>query len=369
MKKLGLIINPIAGMGGTVGLKGTDGEKILLKAIKLGAELVAPARSIETLRALSPVKSAFELITYPYEMGEDEAKKCEFSPTVIGSIRSGKTTALDTKRAVKNMMEIGTDLILFVGGDGTARDIYEAVEDKVPVLGIPAGVKIFSAVFSVDPQAAARIAMRFMWDELPLREAEVMDVDEKAYRKGKLSSKLYGYMLIPYEPHLVQGVKVPSLLTEGERSNQLAIAKYMVEEMEPNVVYVIGPGTTTRKILEVIGGKKTLLGVDLVCNKKLIAKDVNEKQILERIKGRSAKIIVTPIGGQGFIFGRGNLQISPRVIKGVGKEQIIVVSTKHKLMDLKNLRVDTRDSNLDAVLRGYIRVITDYREEAVIRVE
>jgi predicted polyphosphate/ATP-dependent NAD kinase len=193
---------------------------------------------------------------------------------------------------------------VFCGGDGTARDIFKAVNTSVPVLGVPTGVKMHSAVFAVDTKAAAKIVMAFLFEGLPLKEAEVMDVDEEAFRRGRVSAELYGYMLIPYEPSLIQSAKMASPITESEMRNQAAIAIYIIENMQPDVIYIVGPGTTTRTIGDLLDVKKTLLGVDLFCNKKLIAKDVNEKQILEEIRGKKAQIIVTPIGGQGFIFGR-----------------------------------------------------------------
>jgi predicted polyphosphate/ATP-dependent NAD kinase len=355
-------------MGGKVGLKGTDGKDTLRSAIELGAEPIAPARARETLKALKGVKNVFKLITYPFEMGEDEAVKCTYKPIVLGSIEREKTTANDTKKAVKDMINLGADIILFVGGDGTARDIYEVLDRKIPILGIPSGVKIHSAVFAYKPEIAARILIRFLWDELPLKEVEIMDVDEEAFREGRVSAKLFGYVLTPYEPELFQGMKMATPTTELEIYNQAAIATYIIEEMKPDIVYIIGPGTTTRTIGDLLDEDKTLLGVDVFKNKKIIAKDVNENQLLVNIKNGNAKIIVTPIGGQGFIFGRGNQQISPKIIRIVGRENIIVMSTKQKLRNLKGLRVDTGDIELDNLVSGYIRVVTDYREERVIRV-
>ena len=267
------------------------------------------------------------------------------------------------------MVQHGLDLLIFCGGDGTARDVLDAVDQEVPVLGVPTGVKMHSAVFAVNPRAAARVAMGFLSGELPVREAEVMDVDEEAFRAGRLSARLYGYMLVPYEPELVQGTKVASPATADEEENKLAIARQVVEEMEPGVIYVVGPGTTTKPILELLGLEKTLLGVDVICDGRLLAKDANEAQILRLVRGRKAKIIVTPIGGQGFIFGRGNQQISPEVIRAVGLDNIIVVATKSKLRGLRALRVDTGDPELDEALRGYMRVVADYGEEVVMRVE
>jgi predicted polyphosphate/ATP-dependent NAD kinase len=268
------------------------------------------------------------------------------------------------------MADEGAGLLVFCGGDGTARDVQNAVDMRIPVLGVPTGVKMHSAVFAVTPQAAARVTARFLGGELPLREAEVMDIDEKAYRDGQLSAELYGFVLTPYEPHLIQENKMASPMTESELRNQAAIAIDVIEEMKPDIIYVIGPGTTTRTIADLLDAKKTLLGVDLFCNKAMIAPDVNEKQILETIRGRTAKIIVTPIGGQGFVFGRGNQQISPAVIRQIGLDDVVVVATESKLRSLRSLRVDTGDSELDAVIREHkLRVVTDYKTEHMAKIE
>lgn len=369
VKTVGFIVNPIAGMGGAVGLKGTDGRAILKRAIILGAKPIAPARAESFLSELKPVKRSIRLVVGAGRMGEDEARNCGFPCMVLGK-RKKETTAEDTREIARRIIDTGADLLVFCGGDGTARDILKAVNVNLPVLGVPTGVKMHSAVFAVEPRAAARIAVEFLWGELPLREAEVMDVDEEAFREGRVSAEFYGYMLTPYEPCLIQGVKMASPITESEMRNQAAIAIYVIENMKTDVVYITGPGTTTRTIGDLLDTKKTLLGVDLFCNKKLIAKDVNEKQILEKVKGKTAQIIVTPIGGQGFIFGRGNQQISPEVIRQVGWDNIVVVATEGKLGSLKSLRVDTGDLSLDDTLRGHhLKVITDYKTERMMRVE
>ena len=367
-KTVGFIVNPIAGMGGAVGLKGTDGKAILERAITLGAKPIAPARAESFLSELKPFKGRIRLVVGAGGMGENEARNCGFAFTVLGK-RKKETTADDTMEVARRIKKSGADLFVFCGGDGTARDVLNVVDTDLPVLGVPTGVKMHSAVFAVGPMAAARIAMEFLWEELPLREAEVMDVDEEAFREGRVSTRLYGYVLTPYEPSLTQGVKMASPMTESEMRNQAAIAIYIIENMKPDVVYIIGPGTTTRTIGDLLDEKKTLLGVDLFCNKKLVAKDVNEKQILEKIKGKTAQIIVTPIGGQGFIFGRGNQQISPAVIRVVGRDNIVVIAAKGKLRSLKSLRVDTGDSSIDDALRGHIKVISDYKTEHMMRVE
>lgn len=369
MKRIGFIVNPIAGMGGRVGLKGTDGEETLRKALELGAKPIAPLRAVEVLRRLKLVSYAFELVTYPAEMGEEEALEAGIEPTVMGSITPGRTTAEDTKQAAREMMKAGVDLLVFVGGDGTARDICSVVGAKLPVLGVPAGVKVHSAVFAVDPEGAARLLTTFIHTGLPLSKAEVMDIDEEAFRQGRLSARLFGYMLVPFEVDLMQPTKLASSTTPEEREKQLEIARYIVERMEPDTIYILGPGTTINAIAQLLKVRKALLGVDLVQNGRLIGFDVNERQILAKIKGERAKIVVTPIGGQGFIFGRGNQQISPEVIREVGKSNVMVVATPSKLKGLRRLRVDTGDPEVDRWFEGPLKVITGYSKETIVNVE
>lgn len=363
LKKIGIIVNPVAGMGGRVGLKGSDGPEILAKARALGAKPEAPCRAIEALKPLTKFKDEIEVVTYPGDMGENEAHSCGFMPTVIGKVNSGYTTPEDSRHAALDMEKLGVDLILFAGGDGTARDIYNAVGQRIPVLGIPAGVKIHSGVYALSPRHAGEAARVYLENKvLNMRDAEVMDIDEDAFRSGVVTAKLYGYLKIPEERRFVQSVKSGSIRTEKEAV--LGIASEIVVEMDEETIYIIGPGTTTRVIMEKLDLKNTLLGVDVVLNKKLLASDVNEQELMKLTYRRKARIVVTVIGGQGYIFGRGNQQVSPSIIKRVGKENIIVVATKDKLLSLERrpLLVDTGNEEINQYLTGYIRVTTGYRE-------
>jgi predicted polyphosphate/ATP-dependent NAD kinase len=367
-KRMGLIVNPVAGIGGRVGLKGSDGAEIQKKALALGAVPQSLNRAIQALEGLKSVDE-LEITSYPGEMGEDAARACGLEPTVIGSIKPGETTSEDTMNAAGEMLRLHVDLLLFAGGDGTARDIYNAIGEELPALGIPAGVKIHSAVFGANPISAGDLAASYLRGKVSnLREAEVMDIDEEAVRRGVVSAKLYGYLKVPFQRRLLQGLKTPS--SPGERAAMASIAADVVSNMEDGWLYIIGPGTTTRAITSRLGLDKTLIGVDVVAEGKLVATDVNESQLLELLEGRKAKIVVTPIGGQGYIFGRGNQQISPKVIEKVGRDNIIVVSTTGKIHSLRGrpLWVDTGDRAVDEMLSGYTRVITGYDEQIVYKV-
>jgi len=370
-KKLGLIVNPIAGMGGRVGLKGSDGQEIVKRARELGAKPESPRRAVDALRNITRIKDNVELITCPYEMGEDEAKECGFNPTVIGSITRGRTTSHDTENAAKEMLRLKVDLLLFAGGDGTARDIYNVIGDKIPALGIPAGVKIHSAVYATSPRNAGDLAARYLEGESPdirLREAEVMDIDEQAFRENRLTARLYGYLKVPYERGMIQDAKAGSML--GEEASMDAIAYDIVNNMPDDYLYIIGPGTTTRAIMGKLGLQNTLLGVDAVYKGELVGSDLNESQLLKMIAGKKVKIVVSVIGRQGYVFGRGNQQISAKVIKKVGKENIIVIATKNKILSLKGspLLVDTDDGEVNEMLTGYIQVVSGLGERFVLKV-
>ena len=302
-KKVGLIINPIAGMGGRVGLKGTNGWHIVEKAIKLGAKPWSQDRARRALKKLLSIKDEIELLTYQGEMGEKVAIECGFEPKVIGKPAGPRTTPEDTKQAAKEMVKQGVDLIIFVGGDGTARDIYDSIGLSAVVIGVPAGVKMYSGVFASSPEAAGELAVRYLKGEIKdMMEQEVMDIDEEKFRQGIFSVRLYGYLRIPFDKRYIVGGKSPTSI--NERLNQEAIAVEVIENMEDNCYYVIGPGTTTKMILKKLNLDYSLLGVDIIYNGELVGKDLNEKQILKIIDGKKAKIIVSPIGGQGYVFGR-----------------------------------------------------------------
>lgn len=373
-KKIGLIVNPVAGMGGSVGLKGTDG-KMYKKALELGAEPVTPKRTMDLLKTLfnetgtAHAKSAGEigLLVAPGRMGERYVDEIDLPFTVIGEIKS-ETSAEDTMRIAEQMMERGADLLIFVGGDGTARDIYDAIGTKLPVVGVPSGVKVFSSAFALSARAAAEMVEAFL-EGTDFTEEEVLDIDEDAYRQDRLASKLYGYLLVPEVRQFLQPGKVASSVSKSSAESKRDIAAHIIEQMDPEILYLLGPGTTLRAIAEEMGIDKTLLGVDAAYAGELVGEDVNENDILNLFEQyERRKIIVTPIGGNGFIFGRGSKQFTPEVIKKVGRKNVIVAGTRDKVSKLDCLRVDTGDLELDETLSGYIKVTVGYREGMMMKV-
>lgn len=373
MKKLGLLINPVAGMGGSVGLKGTD--HMVEEAIRRGAKPRANDRVRQALKELLEIKDELEIVTCPGDMGEDTAKSMGFRTTVLhtGGRRSLKdlfdSSRTDTIVLSKAMEEAGVDLLLFAGGDGTARDIYEGVGTELPALGIPAGVKIHSPVYAKNPQSAGDLAKLWLTGKVTkTAEQEVLDIDEELYRQEIINTRLYGYLSVPLEHVFTQNRKAPTPLSETASIE--SIAHEIVEHMEEDTYYLIGAGTTTRGVMQMLGLKNTLIGVDLIRNKELVANDIYGDKILDFIKGKKTKLIVTVTGGQGFLFGRGNQQITPEVIREIGKENIIILATKAKIAEFHHqpFLVDTPDEELNKELCGYYRVITAYGEFTMCRV-
>ena len=369
MKTLGLVINPIAGMGGKVGLKGTDGEEILERAHSLGASPESPSRAAEAIKAFHSVSGKMRIITAPGEMGERVVRESGETPEVLAMEVTEPSTSHHTMEAAALMKDQGVDLLLFAGGDGTARDILGQVHDQVTCLGIPTGVKMHSAVFAVNPSRAGELAAQHLRGEVrSTRMAEVMDIDEAALRDGHVAARLFGYMTIPFRTGHVQGLKAGSL--EDERYVQQALAAGIVEEMEKDVSYIVGPGTTTAEVMKLLQLDFSLVGVDLVRNGELLGRDLGERELLDLLGKGPSGIIVTPVGGQGYLFGRGNQPISAEVIRKVGKERIIIAATPAKLSSFHGepLRVDSRDGDTDRWLAGYYKVVSGFRDRSIYRV-
>jgi predicted polyphosphate/ATP-dependent NAD kinase len=364
--RLGLIINPLAGLGGSVGLKGSDGQAE--QALALGATPQAMNRAKTALTELLAQRGQFEVFTVAGDMGESVCAGLGLQHQVLYSAAAMPSTATDTETAAKLLAEHGVDLLLFAGGDGTARNICAAVGDQTTVLGIPAGVKIHSGVYAISPQAAGKlVAMLIAGELVSLCEAAVMDIDEQAFRDGVVKARRFGEMRIPAQLRYVQSVKMA-----GRESEELVLADlaaYVASQMEENVRYVMGSGSTVAAVMAELGLDNTLLGVDVVENGELIAKDVTAAQLLELVQGYPCKLVITLIGGQGHVFGRGNQQLSPAVIRAIGRDNIILLAGKAKLQQLQGrpLLADTGDATLDKQLTGLINIVTGYNDYVMYR--
>ena len=374
--KIGLIVNPIAGMGGKVALKGTDG--VVEEAIRRGARPIALDLARLFLHELShyPECRKIEFLTGADGLGEDALKDFEFSFEVIKhrkikyknvlGVEIPDTTSEDTKTLVRLMID-SVNLVVFAGGDGTARDIYLAIDKKKPILGIPTGVKMFSGVFAASPEDAARILVEFLKGKAKVIERDIMDLDENAFRHDELKPQHYGKALTPYVEFLIQGAKEPSKTNEAEDVE--AIIEALYEELEDGI-YFLGAGSTIKKLKDMLGIKGTLLGVDIVeirnGEARLLVKDAQEKDLL-RFIDRNPKIVVTIIGGLSFLFGRGNQQFSAEVLRHIPKENIIVVATPSKI-EKGIVRVYTGDREVDEKLKGYIRVRISPWAKRMVRV-
>jgi len=386
MKKIGLVVNPVAGMGGKVGLKGTDTFRILKEALRRGAKPISNERTERFLVELIkyPEHKKITFVIPEGNMGANIISSLEYlsSSLIWNTISQVKipqtTTRGDTIAVAKYFKKINVDLIIFVGGDGTARDILDAVGDNFPILGIPSGVKVHSGVFALSIEKGVEILRSFVQNQIEFVLSEIIDLNEAEFRQDRIVTKLFGVGLVPRDPSLMQSIKTASPILTSERDNLQGIIKSFKELLDPRILYFLGSGSTLKELAKAFGNevyeKKTLLGIDAVQNFTLVAKDLAENDILCYLrdeKPHQIKIIVTPIGGQGFIFGRGNQPFSPVVIRKIGFDRIEVVATRSKIEQLTNMKlhVDTGDYDLDQQFIGYIKVLVDYETYLMVKVD
>jgi predicted polyphosphate/ATP-dependent NAD kinase len=371
MINIGLIINPFAGLGGSVGLKGSDGDDIVAEAIHRGARPRAQLRARQALELLIPYAENLHFYGYDGSMGGDLLAELGLPLTLLGQPASRDSTAQDTRKLAQELLRQNVDIVVFAGGDGTARDIYDVVGEHIPVLGIPAGVKMHSGVFGMSPQAAGQVLQQLVTGGLvDVAPGEVRDIDEQGLREGRLGSRYYGELLVPAEGRFLQRTKV-----SGQEVEELVVADMaaeVVRQIEDDVLYLVGPGTTANAVLDELGLPATLLGVDVVLNQQLLASDATGPQLVELLDSHQGEacLIIGVAGGQGHMLGRGNQQLGPELLRRVGIKNIIVLATKTKLKALEGrpLLVDTGDEQLDQQLCGFRRIITGYSDSVMYRV-
>ena len=401
---IGLIVNPVAGIGGPAALKGSDGTGLYKQASELGYESKVASRVMRTLSMLSSQLQDIQVRTVSGQMGGDLCQELsqiqpslEYSICHETGVKGMETQVADTLEAVRQIEVSGVDIIVFAGGDGTARNVHDALGrgSQQLVLGIPCGVKMHSGVFAVTPEAAGIVLQQLVQGELvSVVQREVKDIDEEALRAGTVNSKYYGEMWVPEEHRYIQAVKQGGLEVEALVLEE--IASNIIEQMEPGEIYVVGAGTTTAAIMQKLGFSNTLLGVDVICDESLVLEDAREDELYGYLsanylgQANPVKLLVTPIGGQGHLFGRGNQQLSARVLKVIGRKNFVVVATKSKLESLgqhdfieapkslnmdgatsetKGIRllVDTGEIELDRALCGLIPVISGYEDVVICR--
>ena len=366
--RLGVIVNPFAGIGGALALKGSDGAQVREKALAMGAEKKANEKMAKALSILDALSGKFTVVTAQGEMGESVCLALGLPHEVIYSPSCTQTEGEDSEKAAQAMLEANVDLLLFAGGDGTARNICNVVGAAIPVLGVPAGCKIHSGVYCVSPAAAGQVVSQMIAGELVSEmEAEVRDIDENAFRQGKVIAKHYGEMRVPAELTYIQAVKMGGKEDEALVLDDIAAYVSEMMEDEPDTYFVMGSGSTVGAIMEYLGLGNTLLGVDVVRQGKREASDVTASQLIALTQGKPCKVVLTVIGGQGHLLGRGNQQLSPEFIRHVGKQNMIVVATKQKIRGLhgKPLRLDSGDERLDAQLSGAFTIITGYKDKVL----
>jgi predicted polyphosphate/ATP-dependent NAD kinase len=375
MTRIGFLINPIAGMGGRVGLKGTDG--VVSEARALGAQPVAAGKAAIALQRLHRLLDqtqppvAIEWLSCTGAMGVDSLEQAGFSAIETVYRAPATSSGDDTIAAVQRFLQHGAALVLFCGGDGTARDVCSVTGQQIPVLGIPSGVKMYSGVFAVNPLRAGEIVYEFLHGRLSATRVDILDLDEDSYRRGEWRVRLFASALTPFEPTRTQAAKV--LISEtSDDVVKAAIADSICEQIkaEPDVLYLLGPGSTVAGVAEHLGLSKTLLGIDALRRGELIGRDLNERRILDLLERYpDCRLVLGVIGAQGFVLGRGNQQLSPAVVRAIGRDHLIILATPAKLARTPLLHFDSGDAVLDAELSapGFVPVVTGYRRRRMVK--
>ncbi|HEU4849868.1 MAG TPA: ATP-NAD kinase family protein [Terrimesophilobacter sp.] len=365
--RCGLIVNPVAGLGGEAALKGSDGEATQRLATQRGGVSRATERAVRALLPFGAIPD-FEVVTGAGLLGADAAERAGVRHRVVYRQAEASSTASDTKRLAGMLVDEYVDLIVFAGGDGTARDLCEVLGESQTVLGIPSGVKMHSAVFAVTPEDAGNIVQASMRGAVDRVVADVVDIDEAARRSGRLQSRLYGRMLVP---HAARGIQSGKRSSVPPGSTTVAgIAAEVAARLRPGETCLFGPGTTIQAIGRSLGFEFSLLGVDAVRDGVVVGTDLDAAGLNRTVGSGRFQVVVSPVGGQGIVLGRGNQQLDDRLLERLSPDDLIVACTVQKLGELAGgpLLLDAPTVALNRKFAGIRRVVTGYRQEAAVRV-
>lgn len=370
MLRVGVIVNPIAGIGGPAALKGSDGSEVQRAALARGVSPQAGARMRLALKPLTDValRARFAIVTWGGGMGADVLAGLGLNVQVLGE-PAVPSTAADTRAAARAMVAEGIDVLMFAGGDGTARDLTEVVPPALPVIGIPAGVKMHSGVFAVTPRDAGELLQRILQGGLVAAEmAEVRDVDEAALREGRIATRYHGELCVPRFGAYLQHVKV------GGRELEELVLDEIAHAVSERLVghrglVILGPGSTLLAIKSHLGISGTLLGVDLVRDGVLVGRDVDAAELARQV-GPDTVLVISFTRNQGFLIGRGNQQLTPEVLRRIDRTKIWVVGSRTKLksLDGRPLLVDSGAADVDERLVGLFEIISGYEDVLLYRV-
>jgi predicted polyphosphate/ATP-dependent NAD kinase len=364
--KIGLLVNPRAGIGGTVALKGSD--DVYEQALAMGGEPRGAQRTLRALERLGSSLLACHWLTWGGVMGEDCLRQVGVEPTVLGT-PAAVPSAADTAQALEKLSAAGMDLLVFAGGDGTARDVLEHLQLEIPVLGIPAGVKMHSGVFATTPERAGELLRTLITGGLvQSAQGDVRDLDESELRQGRLAARFFGELKVPLAGGYLQHTK-----ESGRENEALAVEEIVAEVIEQLAgverPVVLGPGSTLLQIKSALQMHATLLGMDVWQQGKQIGQDVTQAWLDANLS--RPIVILSFTRGQGFLLGRGNQQLSVALLSGLRRQDLWVVGTRSKLKTLEGrpLLVDTNDPALDETWCGLIEIITGYADRLWYRVD
>ena len=377
MVRLGLLVNPDAGLGGRLGLKGSDGQAEIARS--KGAQDRSGPRMRAMLDHLITISKdnldGIQWYVSKGRMGTDWISPAISSLEVIHS-SSSSTDADDTSQLVGSMIGSDIDLLVYAGGDGTTRDVVAALSEygrpELPIIGVPTGVKMHSGCFASSPKAAAEVLSAWLEGDLLLSSTEVLDLDEDLYRQGKWVVKLYAEAITPASPRWMQGSKM-RVEASGEEEIIQGLADHVRETLiDDRMMIVWGSGGTLRTIGGILGFELNTLGIDITVGGNIIGSDLNENEILSALKEHQGDVILllSPMGGQGFLIGRGNLQLSPDVLRIIGVNRVLGIVTPAKMLTLRSLRIETGDSEMDQRFseKKYLKVLQGYRTTRVLKV-